>query len=201
MAEAMKKVSRSRKTTTSTAKTTAAPVEEVKSVTVTTAETKTVNAAPHIVKRDKDDQIECRSVTAGELVYIGPKTRIPYDWTNAGDISYLSYEDVLAAVMSRSDYIFKPYFIIEDEELINDPRFREVKQLYDSMYDRDDIDALLHRMSVNQFREEFPKLPAGIKHTVEAEISRGIADGSFDSIGKVHVVDEVCGTNLAMLLA
>lgn len=146
-----------------------------------------------------DELIPCRSVCAGELVFIGPKTRIPYDWAASGDIVYMEYQDVLAAVVSRSKYVFKPWFIIEDESLLDDPRWSEVKRLYDSMYDAGTVYEVL-ALPINKFEDTFYKLPIGMKNAVKSEIASQIADGTFDSIQKVRIVDKVCGTDLALLL-
>lgn len=148
---------------------------------------------------EKDALIPCRSVTAGELIYIGPKTQLPYDWANSGDIQFLEYQDILAAVVSHSDFIFKPYFVIEDEDLLNDPRWAEVKRLYDDMYDYGDVGDILN-MPDATFKREFPRLPIGLKNAVKSEISRMLGEESFDSIQKVKVVDDTCGTDLALLI-
>ena len=162
--------------------------------------------APALAKRPvrgmqyaPDELIPCRSVNAGELVYIGPKTRIPYDWAASGDIVYMEYQDVLAAVVSRSKYVFKPWFIIEDETLLDDPRWSEVKRLYDSMYDLGDAREIVD-LPVREFEERFIKLPIGMKNAVKSEIATRIADGTFDSIQKVRIVDEVCKTDLALMI-
>ena len=151
------------------------------------------------VRYDKDEPIECRSVTAGTMVYIGIKTNTPYTWSNIGDIAYLDFEDVMAAVMSRSGYVMNPYFVIEDEALLEDPRLAEVKELYASMYNDGDVNAIM-QLGVSDFEAALTRAPHGLKNAVKAEISRGIGDGTLDSIQKVRIADKVLGTDMARLL-
>ena len=38
-----------------------------------------------------DERIECRSVTGGELILIGPKTGLQYTWADYGDTAWVEY--------------------------------------------------------------------------------------------------------------
>ena len=56
---------------------------------------KEVKPAPKKVNKPKHDPNElilCRSVRFGELRLIGPKTRIPYEWSNEGDVREVEYQ-------------------------------------------------------------------------------------------------------------
>lgn len=181
-------------------------VEVVEPAAETVAEVPQPEVAPEPPKRTirgmqyaPNELIPCRSVCSGELVFIGPKTRIPYDWAASGDIVYMEYQDVLAAVVSRSKYVFKPWFIVEDEMLLDDPRWSEVKRLYDSMYKLGDARQIVD-MPTSEFEAAFLKLPMAMKNAVKSEIATRIADGTFDSIQKVRIVDEVCKTDLALMI-
>ena len=80
------------------------------------------------------DLIIVRSITQGKLVHIGKRTGTKYIWANAGDIAWMEYQDVMASVLSKSSFAFKPYFVIEDEELLKSPQCRDLNKLYDSLY-------------------------------------------------------------------
>ena len=64
------------------------------------------------------DMIPCRSITYGELLLPGAKTKLLYTWANYGDVTEVEFQDLQALKSTRSTYLFKPRFIIEDEELV-----------------------------------------------------------------------------------
>ena len=65
-----------------------------------------------------DDMITCRSITYGELLLTGTKSKLLYSWANYGDTTEVEFQDLQALKSTRSSYLFRPRFIIEDEELI-----------------------------------------------------------------------------------
>lgn len=148
-----------------------------------------------------DDLIPCKSLTAGKMIYIGARTNISYVWVNAGDVAYIEYQDLMSAILSRSNYVYMPRFVIEDETIINDPRWSELKDIYNNLYDAGDIRELLSdRVSVNQFKQALKMAPSGLVMALRSEIAQGIQNGSFDSIGKVRAIDELLGTKMVELL-
>ena len=59
----------------------------------------TVTTAPKKVNKPKHDPSElilCRSVRFGGLRLIGPKTNMPYEWANEGDIREVEYQDLVS---------------------------------------------------------------------------------------------------------
>lgn len=180
-------------TKTVTKKTTVKPSESE------LVETKTVEEKPIIKKFEKDELIPCRSTTPGLLLYNGAKSNLPYSWSALGDITYVEYQDLLAAMVMRSDYIFDPLFVIEDEEVLADPKWIEVKALYESIDASVDVYSILD-LPVNKFRRALEQSPKGVLNAIKAEVSTQIAKGVFDSYQKVKIIDEVCGTDLRVLL-
>ena len=150
-------------------------------------------------KFQPDDMIQCRSNTVGLLLYNGHKSKLPYQFSNIGDVSYIAYEDILAAFMVNSQYIFKPLFIIEDEDVLADPRFAQVKRLYESLYDAGDIEQILN-MSPTQFRNVLMNAPVGLKNVVRDKVGGMITSGEFDSIKKIEIIDSLCGTDFKSLV-
>ena len=43
-----------------------------------------------------DEQIVCRSITYGELLITGPKSKLLYSWSNYGDTTPVEYQDLQA---------------------------------------------------------------------------------------------------------
>lgn len=172
----------------------------------TMATTKTIvkkeeEAVKQVTKRkyDKEDTIQCRSITPGTLLYNGSKSGIPYKWSAAGDICWVEYQDLLAALMAGSDYLLEPLFVIEDEELLKDEKWAEIRSIYEHMSDSGSVKELLE-LPTNKFRRAFEEAPKGLQSAVKSEIAKLIGEKTFDSIQKVKIVDEICGTDLSCLI-
>ena len=50
------------------------------------------------------DVIECRSVTGGELILVGDKTKLHYNWADFGDTAYVEYQDLQALQSRRASW-------------------------------------------------------------------------------------------------
>ena len=111
-------------------------------------------------KYEPDDLIPCRSMYAGTLLFTGEKTKITYEFSNMGDFRYIEYQDLLSALLVRKKSIFAPYIIIEDEELLENVHWQEVKKVYDGLYSRQDLINLIN-LPTSKFDSEFRKLPSG----------------------------------------
>lgn len=184
-----------KKTTTSAAKAkTEAVVAEEEKVEV---ETKPVK--PAVKKYDQQDLIPCRSVTQGMLLMTGKQSRITYRWAAYGDIVLAEYRDLYSLKSSRSQYLYDPLFVIEEEELLADPRWKDLADLYDSMYDKGDISAILN-LPPAQFKSVLKQIPKGLLNAIKIEVATRMDAGTFDSILKLRAVDEVCGTDLENLI-
>lgn len=187
-------------------KTDATVTESALENSVETVETKvekkkTVTAPVKKVERkyEPNDLIPCHSIYAGTLLFTGVKTKLTYTFSNMGDFQYIEYQDLLSGLLLKKQSLFAPYIIIDDEELLETHYWKEVKSIYDSMYDVNDLEDLLN-LPTSQFREEFTKLPIGVKNTVKTLIATKISEGTFDSMNKIRIVDETCGTDLKLLL-
>lgn len=151
-------------------------------------------------KFEKDDLIPCRSITPGLLLYNGVKSKIPYSWSAMNDVTYVEYQDLLAAMVMRSDYIFDPLFVIEDEDVLADPKWKEVNDLYQEMEESIDIMELIN-LPTNKFRKALTESPKGIQNAVKTRVASLIGQNSFDSYQKIKIIDEVCGTELILLIS
>ena len=162
----------------------------------------------HVVKPEKivkpveprkfqaDDAIPCRSVTAGELILIG-KSGTYYSWADAGHTIDVRYDDIIQLKFSRSSQLYFPRFIIEDEELLEDARFADIKDLYNKIYSAD-IEELLN-LSNEQFVEILSKAPTGLKNAIKVTVATRFEEGTFDSLQKVQAVEQICGAEILNL--
>lgn len=147
------------------------------------------------VKRshEKDELILCRSITPGELGLVGKKTGILYKWVNIGEVIEIEYQDLVAARLTHSQILFSPNIIIENDDLVNE--WKDIKKLYDSMYEQKDLEDIL-KLSPTQIKNIVKQLPEGAKTALKVLAATNIQNGKLDSIKRVAVLDEIFGTNL-----
>ena len=155
-------------------------------------------ATKEVRKYAPGDMIPCRSVTYGELLLPGPKTRLLYTWANYNDVTEIEFQDLQALKSTRSTYLYKPRFIIEDEELIE-----QWKNDFGKMYDEItnvDVEELF-RLSASQIKAKLKKAPTGIQQAVKNVAGEKIMNGSLDSLAKIKAIDEILGTQLKMYIS
>jgi hypothetical protein len=150
-------------------------------------------------KYEPNDTIMCHSIFPGTFLFSGPKSKIVYPFEAPGDENPVEYQDLLAAMMSKKKSIMAPYIVIDDEELLEDFRWKQVKQVYDSMFAIKNMDAFLS-MPYDTFEKTFNELPIGVKKNVMLEISARVRDGRFSEMRKIRLVDGACNSNIAVLL-
>ena len=158
-------------------------------------ETKPVAKQPK--KFAQDDMILCRSVTYGELLLTGPKSKLLYSWANYGDVTEIPFQDLQALRSTRSSYLFRPRFIIEDEDLV-ELWANDLKDMYDNLVD-EDVDALF-KLPLNQFKSKLKKAPRGVQQAVKNIAGEKILNGSLDSLAKIKAIDEILNTDLKLYL-
>jgi len=187
-------------------KTTKPATEKVAEVAVETpaveAPVKTTKTTPKKEYRqfNQTDLILCRSVTAGWLGVSG-KSGQYYVFENFGDECEIEYQDLFALKSRHSNYIYAPHFVIEDEELLENPRWADVAKFYDEeVYTLEDVDAVLN-LPTSNFKSALQKLPRGLAKSLQVKVAEKIEDGTFDSLQKIKMIDEVFGTDFRSILA
>lgn len=144
----------------------------------------------------QDDMILCKSVTYGELLLPGKKSKLLYIWSNYGDTTEVEFQDLQALRSTRSAYLMNPYFVIEDEELLE--QWPELKNLYDKVVALD-VDNLFS-LPINQFKKKLRDIPIGFKDSIKNIAGEKIRNGSLDSIAKINALDEILGTELKLMI-
>ena len=147
-------------------------------------------------KFQADDAIQCRSITAGELMLVG-KSGTHYSWMDAGHTIDVRYDDIVSLKFARSPMLTRPRFIIEDEELLADPRFADIKSLYDKIYSAD-IEELLS-LPNEQFIQVLAKAPNGLKNALKVTVATRFEGGAFDSLQKIQAIEQICGAEILNL--
>jgi hypothetical protein len=151
-------------------------------------------AAPTPKKFAPNDQIPCRSVTVGELIHVGVKTRIQYTWADYGDVAYLEYQDLQALQSMKSRFILEPLFIIDDEDVVAQWE-KMLKPVYDKIKE-DDLEQFF-ALPQSKFESVLKNAPKGFQNSVKTKAVSMIQDGELDSLKKIKAIDEILGTEFA----
>ena len=144
-----------------------------------------------------DDMITCRSVTFGELLMTGKKSGLLYSWANHDDTTEVEYQDLQALKSTRSSYLFRPRFIVEDEELV-EQWGKEFEKLYENIVSVD-VESLF-KLPVNHLKSKLKSAPKGVQQAVKNIAGEKILNGSLDSLAKIKAIDEVLGTDLKIYI-
>lgn len=143
-----------------------------------------------------NDTIECRSVTGGELILVGDKTKFHYTWADYGDTAYVEYQDLQALQSRKSGFLTKPRFIIEDETLV-EQWGSMLKPVYDKINMKNIED--LFDMPVEQFEAKLSTLPIGLKEAVKTKAVQMIHSEELYDIRKVRAIDNAWGTDFVAM--
>lgn len=149
-------------------------------------------------KYDPDEQIICRSITYGELLIVGPKSKLLYSWSNYGDTTPVEYQDLQALRSIRSAHLLKPRIVVEDEELIAQWG-KDFEDLYSKIVDVD-VEKILD-LPLGKFKTALKNAPKGVQQAVKNIAGEKILDGSLDSLAKIKAIDECLGTDLKLYLS
>lgn len=171
---------------------------EFEAVEETVVETEKTKAPTKTAKRyAPGDMIPCRSITYGELLLTGTKSKMLYTWANYGDVTEMEFQDLQALKSTRSSYLFKPRFIIEDPELV-EQWSNDLGKMYKEIVDVDVED--MFRLPLNQFKSKLKKAPAGVQQAVKNVAGEKILNGTLDSLAKIRAIDEILNTDLKLYI-
>ena len=150
-------------------------------------------------KYDMNTPIRCRSVRQNDLIYVATNG-VTYMWSGYGDIRELPYQEVLTLKSRHDRFLYKPWLIIDDEELLKTKEFAgEFDDIYKIYREFDDPRSFFDRQP-SEIREMLENAPDGLRDLIMYNAGKYIDEGILDSIGIINVIDDVLGTRLKMLL-
>ena len=170
--------------------------------TTTTSKEKTEEVKEKSVKErrvfDKEDLIPCRSITFGELLMVGAKTKFVYKWADYDDVQDVEYQDLVYDVkIPGGSYSRFPRFVVLDDDFLEqNPVLDDV---YSKIYSKSDIRKILD-LSPNELKKTVEGLPKGVKDSLKTMVATMITNGSFDSMNKIKILDEALDTQMAQTL-
>lgn len=142
------------------------------------------------------DHIECRSVTGGELILVGDKTKLHYTWSDYGDTAFVEYQDLQALQSRKSGFLTKPRFMIEDESLV-EQWGAMLKPIYDKINTKN-IEEFFD-LPVDRFEAQLQVMPAGLKEAVKTRAVQMIQSDELYDIRKVRAIDAAWGTDFVAM--
>lgn len=177
---------------TSMKKTTGTPGRPKKEVSEETS----INTESRVF--NKEDMIPCRSITFGELLMVGAKTKFVYKWADYDDVQEVEYQDLIYDVrIPGGSYSRFPRFVVLDDDFIEqNPILNEV---YSTIYSKSDIRKILD-LSPNELKKVVSELPKGVRDSLKTMVATMITNGSFDSMNKIKILDEIFDTQMALTL-
>lgn len=138
------------------------------------------------------DTIECRSVTGGSLILIGPKTHLQYTWEDYGDTAWVEYQDLQALQSRKSNFLIKPRFIIEDSNIV-EQWGAMLKPIYNKMTDQTVEE--FFELPLNKFKAQLNIMPDGLKDAIKTKAVQMIQSEELYDIRKVREIDAAWGTD------
>ena len=142
------------------------------------------------------DTIECRSVTGGQLILIGPKSHLQYTWEDYGDTAWVEYQDLQALQSRKSNFLVKPRFIIEDADLV-EQWSSMLKPIYNKVTDTT-IEELFE-LPLNKFKAQLNVVPDGVKDAIKTKAVQMIETEELYDIRKVREIDAAWGTDFVAM--
>lgn len=147
-------------------------------------------------KFSPSDLIECRSVTGGQLILVGPKTKFQYTWEDYNDVMEVEYQDLLALQSRKSGFLVKPRFVIEDEELV-EQWGSMLKPIYDKIIAQDIED--FFNLPLNKFKAQLKIMPEGLQDAIKTKVVQMIKNDELYDIRKAREIDEAWGTDFVAM--
>lgn len=145
-----------------------------------------------------EDLIPCKSITPGELLMEGYKTHFVYKWADYDDVQDVEYQDLMydIRIQGRSFSKYPRFVILDDDFVEQNPVLNEI---YSKIYTIADLRKILD-MSPNEIKKVVETLPQGAKESLKMIASTAVHNGTFDSLNKIKVLDELLDTKMAQAL-
>jgi hypothetical protein len=161
---------------------------------------KEVKAVKETVKKRKEidmkELVLCRSVTSGLLTYRSQRTGFEVVWNDYSEEQWIPVEELIAMKASKPMFLTTPWFIIENDDVID---YLGLRNIYNNIIDVDDLENFF-RLPMSEISEKLKKVPKGFKETIASRSARMIADGTLFNIQIIKILEEELKINLQILI-
>lgn len=147
----------------------------------------------------QDTPILCKSVRQNNLSYVS-HTGVEYRWLGFGDEREIPYGDILSLKAKKSSYLYEPWFLIMDEDLMQQPAFQKEFGKINAIYKEFDEPDTFFERPLDEIRETLKDAPKGLRDFVVYNAGQYIREGTLDRLGVINALDEMFGTNLRMMI-
>lgn len=152
--------------------------------TKTTVEQPIVSTAAEITN---DTMIECRSGTAGNLIYkstLNPGYTV--EWEDFGDVQEIEYRELVSMRANQRRFFEDNWILIDDPAVI---KKLGVGRYYQNSLTTDDFEDVFN-MSADEIKEVVPALPGGTKDAIASEAKKKIESGELDSRSAIKALED-----------
>lgn len=150
----------------------------------TTVEQSVVSPAAEITN---DTMIECRSGTAGNLIYkssLNPGYTV--EWEDFGDIQEIEYRELVSMRANQRRFFEDNWILIDDPAVI---KKLGVVRYYQNSLTTDDFEDVF-TMTADEIKEIVPTLPGGTKDAIASEAKKKIESGELDSRSAIKALED-----------
>ena len=103
----------------------------------------------------------------------------------------------MALVTSKSGYLFKPRFIVDDNDFVN--QNPSLKTFYDGMYTTRDLKSILYINDESEMINAINNMPKGIIPTLRNTAVTMISHGDIDSIHRIKAIASILDIDVDLL--
>lgn len=145
-----------------------------------------------------EDEIECVSITPGQLFVQGERSKELYIFADIDDVQFIRFDDLQYMVRRKAPAVFRPRFIIHDKDFLD--QNPSVSASYGALYSTKDMKNIL-KCDIGEMKAKLAQLPYGVYDSFKTLAATEISRGRLDSVRKIKVIDEFFGTNLLSTIA
>lgn len=139
------------------------------------------------VEITNDTMVECRSGTAGKLIYkslMNPGYAV--EWEDFGDVQELEYRELVSMRANQRRFFEDNWILIDDPAVI---KKLGVGRYYQNSLTTDDFEDVFN-MSADEIKEVVPALPGGTKDAIASEAKKKIESGELDSRSAIKALED-----------
>lgn len=137
-------------------------------------------------KISKDEQVTCKNITNGTLVYVSKKTGAEWIMEGYGATEIFDVAELVTMKASHGRILTEPWMVIEDDDIID---YLGLRNVYDKIsIPLEKIDSFFEK-SISQMKSALKVAPNGIKTLIASRATTLIQEGKLDSIGKIRLIE------------
>ena len=147
-------------------------------------------------KIDRNEEVLCRSITHGKLIYISKRTGIAVVWRKYGDPEFIEYGELMTMKASQPAFLERPLIIVEDDEVVT---ALGLNYIYEKLIDIENLDDFFN-LSIKKMEEGIEKSPRGIKKLISNKARELIENGQLYDIRKIQMLERKLNVDLQIFL-